>query len=139
MGVTDKFWNLFGIQEECNDIQVLPRNESLSGLNVASINYGKGLKVIVCEAEQFEEVTAIVDHIKNKKQVILNFENTRPDISQKIIDFVSGAVYALNGQCLQLGQNIFAFAPSSVEIIKDKKDFFFENDTSSFDRFKRKR
>jgi len=137
MGITDKLWNLFWIEEECGNIPVLPRNEVQSRLNVASINYGKGLNVIACEAEQFEEAQALVDHLKNNKQVILNFENTLPEISQRIIDFVSGAVYALNGQCQQLGENIFAFAPSSVEIIKDNRSSFCENEIGPFKTYRR--
>lgn len=137
MGITDKLWNLFWIEEECDNIPVLPRNEAQSGLNVASINYGNSQNVIVCEAEQFNEAEALVDHLKNNKQVILNFENTLPEISQKIIDFVSGAVYALNGQCQQLGQNIFAFTLASVEIIKDNRSSLYENEIGPFETYRR--
>lgn len=138
MGITDKLRNWFWIEEECDDIPVLPGNVTPSGINVASINHGKSPKVIVCEAVQFEEAQALVEHLKNNKQVLLNIEHTQPEISQKIIDFVSGAVYALNGQCQQLGQNIFAFAPSSVEIIQDNRSSFSKNDFSSFETYRRK-
>lgn len=86
-----------------------------------SIHTGKNLKVVVCEPEKFDEVQALADHLKNRKQVILNFESTAPEVSQRIIDFISGATYALDGQSQQLGRNIFLFAPSNVEVAKDHR------------------
>ncbi len=133
MGIVDKLWKLLLIEEECDNIPVLPRNEARSGLNMAGINDDKGQKVIVCKTEKFEEAQALVDQLKNNKQVVLNFENnTLPGIPQKILDFVSGAVYALDGQCQQLGQNIFVFTLASVEIIKDNRSSFGENEFGPF-------
>jgi cell division inhibitor SepF len=130
MGVIDGVWKWFGVQteveEEYREIPVLPENKM--GPNIVSINSGKNLKVIVCEPERFEEVQALADHLKNRKQVILNFESTPPEVSQKIIDFISGAVYSLDGQSQQLGHHIFLFAPSSVEITTDHKTLMRKHD-----------
>jgi len=125
MGVIDNLWKWLGVQteveEEYKELPALPEREGRSAANIVSIHSGKGLKVIVCEPERFEEAQALADHLKNRRQIVLNFESTRPEISQKIIDFISGAVYSLDGQSQQLGQNIFLFAPSSVEISSDHK------------------
>jgi len=130
MGVIDGVWKWFGVQteveEEYPQIPVLSENKV--GPNIVSINSGKNLKVIVCEPERFEEAQALVDHLKNRKQVILNFEATPPEVSQKIIDFISGAVYSLDGQSQQLGKNIFLFAPSSVEITTEHKTLMRKHD-----------
>jgi len=136
MGVIDNLWRWLGVQteveEEYHEVPVMPERDNKVGSNVVSLHSSKGIKVIVCEPERFEEVQTLADHLKNRKQIILNFESTRPEISQKIIDFISGAVYALDGQSQQLGQNIFLFAPSSVEITSDhrtlmrKQDFIHE-------------
>ena len=71
--------------------------------------------------------------------MILNFEATRPEISQKIIDFISGAVYALDGSSQQLGQNIFLFAPASVEISNDHKTLMRKHDLMPSEPFGGKR
>ncbi|PKM76326.1 MAG: cell division protein SepF [Firmicutes bacterium HGW-Firmicutes-15] len=132
MGVIDNLWKWLGVQteveEEYQDLPVLPERENKLGANIVSIHSGKNLKVIVCEPERFEEVQALADHLKNRKQIILNFEATPPDVSQKIIDFISGAVYSLDGQSQQLGHNIFLFAPSSVEITTDHKTLMRKHD-----------
>ncbi|MPN54992.1 Cell division protein SepF [bioreactor metagenome] len=96
---------------------------------MAGFNDDKSQKVIVCKTEKFEEARALVDQLKSNKQVVLNFENnTLPGIPQKILDYVSGAVYALDGQCQQLGQDIFVFTLASVEIIKDNRSPFGKNE-----------
>ncbi|NLF45335.1 MAG: cell division protein SepF, partial [Syntrophomonadaceae bacterium] len=67
----------------------------------------------------FDDAQALADHLKSRRQVILNLENTTPDISQRIVDFVSGTTYALEGHSQQVGKTIFIFTPSNVEISKD--------------------
>lgn len=144
MGVMDNMWKWLGVQSEVEEEYEYEQRpafsgkESRSAANVVALHSGKGAKVIVSEPEKFEEVQAIADHLKNRKQVILNFEATSPEISQKIIDFVSGAVYALDGHSQQLGQNIFLFAPSSVEITADK-NFLRNTDSMAPDPFGGKR
>lgn len=143
MGVIDSLWKWLGVEteveEEYKELAIPQERENRSGANVVTLPTGKGLKIIVCEPEKFEEAQALADHLKNRKQVILNFENTRPEVSQKIIDFISGAVYALDGQSQQLGQNIFLFAPASVEITKDPKSLMRKHDLMQLEPFGGKR
>lgn len=135
MGVIDSMWKWLGVQSEVEEEYEFEQRpltlekENRTSANVVALHAAsKGIKVMVCEPERFEEVQALVDHLKNRKQVIVNFEATRPEVSQKIIDFISGAVYALDGHSQQLGQNIFLFAPSTVEISSDSKNILRKND-----------
>jgi cell division inhibitor SepF len=132
----DKVWTWFGVQteEEREEMLELPQtaNETeRKGLtNLVSIHTNKSVKVVVCEPQSFDEAQALADHLKNRKQVILNFEHTSPEISQKIIDFISGTTYALDGNSQQLGNNIFLFTPSNVEIAKDHRFLMRKSNTS---------
>jgi len=133
MGMADKFWSWLGIEKEeiSEEIYELPQNQPHSfenvranantNTNVVSIHSNKTMKVVVCEPISFEEVQPLADHLKNRKQVILNLEITPPEISQRIIDFISGTTYSLEGHSQQLGKNIFIFTPSNVEISKDNR------------------
>lgn len=127
MSFMDKMWAWFGVQSEVREeIIELPEPSSTSDskrtlANVVSINTNKNFKVVVCEPDNFDEVQVLADHLKNRKQIILNFEHTPPEVSQKIIDFISGTTYALEGNSQQLGNNIFLFTPSNVEISKDHR------------------
>ncbi len=135
MGLLDSFWGWLGVQTEVEEhIMELPAgqgNDNRASGNVVSIHTNKNLKVVVCEPEKFEEVQALADHLKNRKQVILNFESTPPEVSQRIIDFISGTVYALDGQSQQLGRNIFLFAPSNVEVTRDHRSLVRKGNSPS--------
>ncbi|HBQ85895.1 MAG TPA: cell division protein SepF [Syntrophomonas sp.] len=126
MGFMDNVWTWFGVQSEVKEeIVELPESSSVDNkrtlANVVSISTNKNFKVVVCEPETFDEVQVLADHLKNRKQIILNFEHTAPEVSQKIIDFISGTTYALEGNSQQLGNNMFIFTPSNVEISKDHR------------------
>lgn len=140
MGLLDSFWNWLGVRTEVEEhIVELPagHDPDMKTTNLVSIHSGKNLKVVVCEPERFDEVQALADHLKNRKQVILNFENTNPEVSQKIIDFISGAVYALDGHSQQLGRHIFLFAPSNVEVTRDHRSIMRKGSPSEFFRGER--
>ena len=56
-----------------------------------------GMKMIVYHPVSYEDTQNIIDNIKNRKPVIVNMEELEIDCAQRILDFLSGAVYALNG------------------------------------------
>jgi cell division inhibitor SepF len=123
----NKLWNWLGLEaeesrEEIIEIPEAAEDNMRSGIsNVVSIHSNKTMKVVVCEPESFDEVQILADHLKNRKQVIMNFENTPKELSQRILDFVSGTTYALDGNSQQLGQHVFIFTPSNVEISRDAR------------------
>ncbi|MEQ8200994.1 MAG: cell division protein SepF [Syntrophomonadaceae bacterium] len=127
MSVKEKILYWFGLEEEYDEefgIQpAAPANEARAS-NVVGIPSARGQKVVVCEPTTFEEAQVITDHLKNRKQVIVNFEMTPIDISKKIIDFVSGAAYGVDGTSQQIGCKVFLFAPSGVEVTPDGKTTF---------------
>lgn len=139
MSILDTFWSWLGvrteIEEEIIELPISPERDSKVGANIVSIHSNKSLKVVVCEPEKFDEVQALADHLKNRKQIILNFEATPPEVSQRIIDFISGSLYSLDGQSQQLGKNIFLFAPSNVEITKDHRTLMRKNNYSHAEPF----
>ncbi|MGI6453941.1 MAG: cell division protein SepF [Syntrophomonadaceae bacterium] len=126
MGFLDKICGLLGWEHEevREEVIEVPDNtvENPKGIaNVVSIHTNKNMKVVICEPESFDEVQTLAEHLKSRKQVILNFENTAPEISQRVIDFISGTVYSLGGNSQQLGKSIFLFTPSNIEIAQDHR------------------
>ena len=125
MGFGDKFWSWLGIEHEevREELLELPQNaeESRSPANIVSIHTNKTMKVVICEPVSFDEVQILADHLKNRRQVIMNLEATPPDMAQRIIDFLSGNTYAFDGHSQQQGRQIFLFTPSNVEIAKDHR------------------
>lgn len=78
-----------------------------------------GLRVMVLEPRTFEEVQQVADHLKERRPVIVSLESVDRDLSKRIIDFVSGTTYALDGNVQRIGESIFLFTPSNVSIEGD--------------------
>ncbi len=73
-------------------------------------------KMVLLEPKTFDECPRLVDSLKSKKPVIINLERIDMELARKIFDFLSGATYALNGNVEKVANNIFIFAPESVDI-----------------------
>lgn len=73
-------------------------------------------EVLVVEPRQFEESVEIVDHLRNRKSVLLNLHMLDNEQSQRVVDFLSGATWAIDGHQQRIGDGVFLFAPASVTI-----------------------
>lgn len=72
--------------------------------------------VVIYSPSTYEDVQLLIDHLKMREQVIVDFSTLNQTSVYRILDFMSGAVYALNGSIQQITKNIFLFAPSGVTI-----------------------
>jgi len=129
MTLMDGFMTWLGLQEPQDDgNDVFPGKPAETTKNkvsnVVSLHgSSKGtMKVVVAEPNKYEEVSALVDHLRSRRQVLVNFEKTPPEESKRIFDFVLGALYALDGNSQQISKFVFLFAPSNVEIFKDTQN-----------------
>ena len=91
---------------------------------VVNIHSSAQFKVVVMQPENFEDARDICDHLKNKKPVIINLEDVQKDCAQRIVDFLSGSVYALDGEIQKVSSGIFLIAPSNVDIMGEFRDEF---------------
>lgn len=74
------------------------------------------MKVIVIEPKTFDDAQQVANNLREKKPVVINFEKTEADDAKRIIDFISGTTYALNGEIKKVGHNVFLCAPSNVNV-----------------------
>ncbi len=88
---------------------------------VVNIHATTQLKVVVMQPENFEDAKGIADHLKTKKPVIVNLESLDSDIARRVVDFLSGAVYGLDGNIQKVSSGIFLIAPYNVSIMGDFK------------------
>lgn len=76
----------------------------------------KSMRVVVLEPRSFEEVQQIADQLKEKRPVILNLDGADKAVARRVVDFVSGTVYALGGGMQRINPSIFLFTPPNVDI-----------------------
>lgn len=94
--------------------------------NVFSLHTAKQLRVVVSEPTSFDDSQGIAEHLKARRQVIVNMESTDKEVAQRILDFVSGACYALDGRVQKIGEGVFLFAPYNVDITSEIKNSSWE-------------
>lgn len=118
MGFSDDEVDEELMEEEERDAEVQEevRPSSRKGAQVVSIHSQKQVKVVVLEPTAFEESQNIADQLKNRRPVIVNLENADHNLAKRIVDFVSGATYALGGNMQKVGQGIFLFVPNNIDI-----------------------
>lgn len=131
----DKILQFMGIQEEVTEEPERPpleRHEAVRSVAAAadspkrdrgrivslpSSNRAVGqFKVSVLRPRSYEEVQEIADHLKERQPVILSLEGVDKALSRRILDFMSGTTYALDGKIHRIGEEIFLFAPVNVAI-----------------------
>ena len=79
----------------------------------------KGYEVKVMEPRSFEDAATIVQHLRNRKTIVLNLHLLDKEQSQRTIDFVCGAAHALDGKPQKVGDLVFVFTPSNVTLSVD--------------------
>jgi cell division inhibitor SepF len=116
------YWNnildFFGFKEEHNFVD-FNDNSKIVSLN-QNQKRTKDLKLIFYHPDSYNEVKRIADDLKSKKAVILNLEKIENKQAHRFIDFLSGAIYALNGNVKKVGSEVFLFTPNNIEIDGEK-------------------
>jgi cell division inhibitor SepF len=96
--------------------------------NVVSLqNLHKSSKVILVEPRVYAEAQDISEHLKNKRAVVVNLQRIDKDQGIRIVDFLSGTVYALGGDIQRIGTDIFLCAPDTVEVAGAISDYYYDD------------
>lgn len=114
MGLNLKKWlssddDTFGTTGTTNEYYNLKPEEALQEAEGAS-------KMILLEPRAYSESQQIVDHLKNRNTVVVNLKRVTSDQAKRIIDFLSGTIYAIGGDLQKIGGGIFLCTPNNVNI-----------------------
>ncbi|MBT2678493.1 cell division protein SepF [Bacillus sp. ISL-35] len=97
--------------------------------NVVSLqSVQKSSKVILMEPRMYAEAQEIADHLKNRRAVVVNLQRIEQDQARRIVDFLSGTVYAISGDIQRIGMNIFLCTPDNVEVTGNISELMQERD-----------
>ena len=133
----NKVWDLFGMdpaepeeyedeniydyedeEEEVEDKKLFGRRnrEKIVSMPQAQTN---AIKMVISQPTTFEQSDEICSFLKEKKSVIVNLEYVNKDVARRIVDFISGGVYALDGYIQKVSNSIFLVAPSNYQITNE--------------------
>lgn len=130
------FKNFFNTDDEYEYIEeIVEDNEpstpkKKSSKNVVSLSAVQQptSKVILCEPKSYDEVQEIADHLLNKRAVVINLQRVDHTQAKRIVDFLSGTVYAIKGDIQKLGIATFLCTPENVDVTGTISSSFFEED-----------
>lgn len=93
-----------------------------SNNKVVNINATTQLSVVLVKPEKFENAVDIADHLREKRTVVLNLEQTNKDVARRLVDFLSGVTYAQDGKIKKVANSTFIITPYNVDILGDLID-----------------
>jgi len=136
MSIKSKIKSFFSLDEEfledeleaeCEQLPAKPpRNERKNVVNLQSVQ--KTAKLILFEPRMYAEAQHIADHLKNRRAVVVNLQRLDHDQARRVVDFLSGTVYAIGGDIQRIGDHIFICAPENVEISGNVSDYLVHDE-----------
>ena len=77
------------------------------------------LEVVLVKPDRFDMASEIADHLRNKQAVVLNLESTNKDVARRLVDFLSGCAYALDGKIKKVAISTYLITPYNVGVVGD--------------------
>lgn len=76
-------------------------------------------EVVLFHAKTFDDAAKAADELRKKKAIILNMENVDKALTRRVVDFLSGSVYALDGRVKKVAQSTYLFCPHNMDVVGD--------------------
>ena len=91
-----------------------------TGAGNIKVSSGASIEMVVVKPEKIDTVTQIADYLVDRKTILLNLEETNKDTARRLIDFLNGVAYAINGDLRKVATNTYVITPSNVELSGEK-------------------
>ena len=133
--IMEKVWGMLGLperEEEENEELDYEKNEDIENEEeeedrriwgrknkVVNMPQAQQVKMVICQPTSFEQSESICNLLKEKKSIIVNLEYVNKDVARRIVDVVSGAVHALDGNLQKVSNSIFLVAPYNYDITNE--------------------
>lgn len=136
MGFMDKFKNMVNPDEnyeegydeygyDGEDYEGIEQPQQ-ANQTFGSAGAGTALELKVIRPERFETVTQIADHLINNRTVVLNLEATNKETARRMIDFLSGVAYSIEGNLKKVANNTFVITPGNVAVSGEQQAQAFQ-------------
>ena len=107
----------FTTTNEASEYKAPERPSGFTG-NVVSMG-GNKQEVVLFHPANFNDTSTAADHPRSKKAVIVNMENVDKAMARRVVDFLSGSVYALQGSVTKIAQSAYLFCPHNMDVVGD--------------------
>lgn len=108
--------------ERMSDTRTRDDFSTIRSNRVVNIHTVTQLSVVLVKPEKYENAAEVADHLKDKRTVVLNLEQTNRDIARRLLDFLSGVAYANEGKIKKVANSTYIITPYNVDIQGDLID-----------------
>ena len=116
--------------KESEPMTTIPSQTSSSGFGGQVVNMGSGKQeVVLFHAKTFDDAAKASDELRRRKAVILNMENVDKALTRRVVDFLSGSVYALDGSVKKIAQSTYLFCPHNMDVVGDLETMQAESES----------
>lgn len=112
----EKLKNMFSSEPEEVEVEVEDEFYGKSRDEYSDEHGMAGSKMVLLEPRAYSESQQIADHLKTRNAVVVNLKRVTPDQAKRIVDFLSGTLYAIGGDLQKLGGGIFLCTPNNVNV-----------------------
>lgn len=145
MSIKSRFKNFFALDDEYEyeeEEEHYPEEEEYEAprsakqvtknniVSLQSVKNSTSSKVVLFEPRVYAEAQEIADHLKSKKAVVVNLQRISIDQAKRIVDFLSGTVYAIGGDIQKIGPNIVLCTPDNIDVSGTISELSSEDDFS---------
>jgi len=117
-GVLSKMANFFALRDADDefDDELTDHNGKPNVVSFQDVKSSRRIGVAIFQPRRFEEVTELADNLRARLLVMVNLIGSDRVLSQRVVDFLSGVVYSLDGKMQRVTEGIYLFAPNNVQI-----------------------
>ena len=134
MGIMNRLSDLFkgeneyvdefkeGYDEEETEQETVSAPTATASKMSGGLASSSSLEMKVCKPEKYEDVTKIATHLLERRMVVLNLEDANKETIIRIIDFLFGVTFAINGQLKRVASSTYVITPPNVEVTGEQKE-----------------
>lgn len=124
--ILDKFLGVIGVETEDEEIVDETEIQQFRGKdnmtkskksNLLGLPSQRQVTMILLKAKSDDEIETIAQHLKERRSVIVSFEEVDKETAQRVIDFLSGAIFSLDGTVQKVSTTTFLFATSNIDVV----------------------
>jgi cell division inhibitor SepF len=119
MGAIQRLWSFLGFVEDEEVASPDGEEPRRRKAPVFNLHTHRPMEIVVLEPRSFDEARAGADHLKARRPVIVNLRDVDRDLARRVVDFVCGVTYAVDGQMQRIGDEIFLFTPNTVTVMAE--------------------
>ncbi len=132
MGLFDKLKSMVGTEPNDFDGEYYPdplagdeipptrQTAKPTGMDISGTDSNATIELKVVRPENYASVTEIADHLLSHRTVVLNLEATNKEVAKRLIDFLAGVAYSIDGQLKNVSNNTYIITPCNVDVAESK-------------------